>query len=84
MQTVHQTDLITAVPLQDLQLLGIVFTLAALILLAVAIDAGNYPKISAAMRRIHRALHRNPPRHWPGDDYAGRLRLTHPNYPTYM
>ena len=78
MQTVHYTDLITAVPLQDLQLLGIVFTLAALILLAVSIDAGNYPKISAAMRRIHRALRGRPPRHWPGDDYAGR-RLTHTN-----
>lgn len=76
MQTAHQTDLITAVSLQDLQFLGIVFTLAALILLAVAIDAGNYPKISAAMRRIYRALHRSPARHWPDDDYAGRRRLT--------
>ena len=78
MQTVHYTDLITAVPPQDLQLLAIVFTLAALMLLAVSIDAGNYPKISAAMRRIHRALRGRPPRHWLGKDYAGG-RLTHTN-----
>lgn len=56
MQIVHHAAVISAVPLQDLLLMAIVFTLAALILLAVSIDAGNYPKVSAAMRRIHRAL----------------------------
>jgi hypothetical protein len=70
MQTVHNAAMISAVPIQDLLLMVIVFTFAALILLAVAIDAGNYPRVSAAVRRVHRALHHRPPRHWPGNDYA--------------
>jgi hypothetical protein len=75
MQTVHYAAMISAVPIQDLLLMAIVFTVAALILLVVSIDAGNYPKISAAVRRIHCALHHRPPRHWPGNDYAEERRL---------
>ena len=50
MQTAYSDSLISAIALQDLLLVAIVFTLAALVLLALSIEAGNYPKISATLR----------------------------------
>lgn len=58
MQTVDHTSLLSAAPLEDLVLLAILFTLAALILLALSVEAGNYPKIRATLRQIHQALRR--------------------------
>jgi len=58
MQTAYSDSLISAIPLQDLLLVAIVFSLAALVLLALSIEAGNYPKISATLRQIHQALRR--------------------------
>jgi hypothetical protein len=76
MQTVHYSALISAVPLQDLLLVAIVFTLAALILFALAIEAGNYPKIRAVIRRTRQSLYRRLHRHWPGDEYTAGRRIT--------
>lgn len=58
MQTVDHTYLISAAPLEDLVLLAILFTLAALILLALSVEAGNYPNLSAMLRRLQRTLQR--------------------------
>ena len=58
MQTAYSDSLISAIPLQDLLLVAIVFTLAALVLLALSIEAGNFPKISATLRQLKRALQR--------------------------
>ena len=58
MQTAYSNSLISAIPLQDLLLVAIVFSLAALILLALSIEAGNYPNIKAKLRQIKQALQR--------------------------
>ena len=56
MQTVFSNPLINAAPLQDILLLAIVSILAALILLALSIEAGNYPKLSETWRQLKRTL----------------------------
>jgi hypothetical protein len=61
MQTAYGNSLISTIPLQDLLLFAIVFTVAALILLALSIEAGNYPKLRAKLRQIHQALRRPRP-----------------------
>ena len=56
MQTAYSDSLISAIPLQDLLLVAIVFSLAALVLLALSIEAGNYPKLSETWRQLKRSL----------------------------
>jgi len=56
MQTAYSDSLISAIPLQDLLLVAIVFSLAALVLLALSIEAGNYPKLSETWRQLKRTL----------------------------
>lgn len=78
MQTAHHSALISAVPTQDLLLLGIVFTAAALILLAISVEAGNYPKITAAMRTAAQTARGLMHRHASDGDYhEGRQATGH-------
>ncbi|MBP6682483.1 MAG: hypothetical protein KA159_04160 [Halioglobus sp.] len=58
MQTAYSASLISSVPLQDLLLVAMVFILAALMLLALSVEAGNYPKISETWRQLKRTLQR--------------------------
>jgi len=58
MQTAYSDSLISAIPLQDILLVAIVFSLAALVLLALSIESGNYPKIRTALRQLKRMLQR--------------------------
>ena len=72
MQTAYSDSLISAIPLQDLLLVAIVFLVAALILLALSIEAGNYPKIRARLRQIRQALRR--PRFFATRRHGGNRR----------
>jgi hypothetical protein len=58
MQTAYSNSLISAIPLQDLLLVAVVFSLAALVLLALSIETGNYPKIRVKLQQIRQALRR--------------------------
>jgi len=76
MQTVHHAALMTAVPTQDLLLMVIVFMLAALMLLAISVEAGNYPKITSAMRKIAHTLRGRMHRHGSDGDYHDGKQAT--------
>ena len=56
MQTAYTEALITSVPTDELLFLAVVFSLCALVLFALSVEAGNYPKISAYIRRARSAL----------------------------
>lgn len=56
MRTAYTEALISSVPTQDLIFLAVVLSLAALVLFALAVEAGNYPKLSARIRRYRSAL----------------------------
>ena len=85
MQTAYGDSLISAIPLQDLLLVVIVFIVAALILLALSIEAGNYPKIRAKLRQIRQALRRPrflaPDRHEASQRPAVELLRAQTNVP---
>lgn len=64
MQSAYTTFLITSAPIEDIVFVAIVFALAALALFALAVEAGNYPKFSAGLRRVRSALKRLRSYHW--------------------
>lgn len=67
MQSANTTSLIAAAPINDLLLLAALFTLFALIVFALAVEAGNYPNFSIWMRRTRTSLHNLRHRHWHGE-----------------
>lgn len=67
MQTAYTTAMITSVPTEDLVFTAVMFVLAALVLFALAVEAGNYPKISAGIRRARNALRRLRNHRWHGE-----------------
>jgi hypothetical protein len=75
MQTAHHAFLINAVPIQDLLFMTIVFALAALILFVLSVEAGNYPKIIAAMRKIRRMLRRVLRQRWSVENCSAASRM---------
>jgi hypothetical protein len=58
MQSAYTTALIATVPKQDLLIVVVMFTLAALFLFALAVEAGTYPKISDGIQRTCNSLRR--------------------------
>jgi len=72
MQSADTTGLISAAPINDLLLLAAVFTLFALIVFALAVEAGNYPHFSTWMRRTRTSLRNLRHRHWQGEVLSTR------------
>jgi len=72
MQSLIHAALIDSVPMWDLLLLSGVFALAALLLFALSVEAGNYPKISRMIYQLRHAL-----QHWhtPYSDHAEGGRI---------
>lgn len=70
MQTAYTTALITAVPSEDVVLVAVMFLLAAVVLFALAVEAGNYPRISAGIRRARSALQRLRNHRWHGESVS--------------
>ncbi len=66
MQSAYTAVLIASVPIQDLLFVVTMFTLAALALFVLAMEAGNYPKISAGIQRTRDNLHGLRNRRWQG------------------
>ncbi|MEZ5502784.1 MAG: hypothetical protein R3E50_09025 [Halioglobus sp.] len=58
MQITDHADLFAAIPTQDVLLVATAFSLAALVLFALGLEAGNYPHISHAFSRGRAALRR--------------------------
>ncbi len=56
MQSAYNEVLIASIPKQDLLIVVVMFTLAALVLFALAVEAGNYPKITAGIGRIRESF----------------------------
>jgi hypothetical protein len=56
MPSAYTAVLIASIPKQDLLFVVVIFTLAALVLFALAVEAGNYPKITARIRRIRKSF----------------------------
>ncbi len=61
MRTVYADALLSSVPTGNLVILAIVFALSALILFALAVEAGTYPRIKATIRyALHQLRHSHP------------------------
>ena len=74
MQSLIHAALLDSVPVQDLLLLLGVFAFAAVLLFALSVEAGNYPKVSRSIRQGRHALqHWHPPysEHAEGSRIAG-------------
>jgi hypothetical protein len=52
MNTVNDTLLITAAPTEMLVGLAIFFTIAALLLVALSMEQGNYPQLKCSIQRL--------------------------------
>jgi hypothetical protein len=72
MQSLIHVALIDSVPMRDLLLLLGVFALAALLLFALSVEAGNYPKISRIICQVREALRHG---HTPYSDHAEGSRM---------
>jgi hypothetical protein len=58
MKTVQDTLTLTAAPTEALLVVGIVFAVSALILFALALEAGTYPRLAGAIKRLPERIHR--------------------------
>lgn len=67
MQSLLHSALLEAIPMQELLLLLGMFALAALILFALSVGAGNYPKVSRLLSQV-RYLWQH--RHMPDENFA--------------
>jgi|GWRWMinimDraft_5_1066013.scaffolds.fasta_scaffold69115_1 hypothetical protein len=56
MQSAYTAVLLASIPKQELLFVVVMFTLAALALFALAVEAGNYPKFTAGIGRIRESL----------------------------
>lgn len=72
MQSLLHSALLEAVPMHELLLLLGVFALAASILFALSVEAGNYPKISRVLSQLRHAWQH---RHLPAENYAAGRRI---------
>ena len=67
MRTAYTEALITSVPTDELLILAVVFSLAALVLFALSVEAGNYPGIRARIRGYRSALRHLRSHRWHGE-----------------
>ena len=58
MKTVQDTLLLIPAPPEGLLVVGIVFAISALILFALALEAGTYPTLAGAIKRMPERIHR--------------------------
>ena len=70
MKFLQDPSLIASAPLEELLIIGSAFTIAALILFALAVEAGTYPRILAAIRRLRQKT-RHDRHSGPGSSFLG-------------
>lgn len=70
MRTTYTDALISSVPAGDLILLAAVFSLSALVLFAMAVEAGIYPKTRYFLRRTRSALRELRSDRWQGESLS--------------